>query len=933
MDIGRITPIEIKRALDHLRQARPLDGHALLESSVVTVRLGSEGLTDTPESRTWILAGLLETLVRNKLSRKRGRAEVGVGAAGRTLAEAQALIRSDFAAADPDREAWSCLYYRYFSRRALQVNELAALGRPGSRHGRKFIARRITHGLSMIASILRELELLAEDQTVAPSHPGSASTIEGPAPDEIIASLRNAIIDPISASPSHNLPARPSRFVGREPELAQVQALLERTRCVTLTGTGGAGKTRLALEIANRLMEHGRRDTWFIDLSALDAPALIAESIADVLGVSEDASHAPLAAIIEAIGDRPTLLLLDNCEHLIDASAEMAESLLYACPALRILATSREPLDIEGEQSWPLPPLSIPPEAERDDPARAGQHAAVALFADRARSANPSFALDTANVRDVCQICSGLDGLPLAIELAAARVRAIPPERIRARLSERFSLLGRGRRTADPRQRTLWAAIDWSHALLEPADQMLLRRMSVFQGGWTLSAAEQVASGDGLVADRVVEQLSSLVDKSLVLPPTEPGDGARPRYDMLETIRAFARIKLRDAEEETAFHRSHLSWVLALAEEAAPALTSQDQSDWLARLTAEVENLRHTLTWALKDIPSQETGLRIAALLTPFWKLRGRPSEGRQWLEQLLATEVGSKTSALRAQALDGAGALAFQQGDYTAAGELHSESLAIHRDLGAAERVAESLRHLGNLADEMGDYDRAVAHYDEALATWRELGHAWGIAATINNLGLVALRRGQLDLASAHLEDSLERFRELGTDWAVGVTLSNLGDTALARGEGTEARQRMADSLSIARRLDDQEGIAYALTGMAHAEILLGHLHPARRLLGESLVVLERMGHQLGLAEWLEVAAILVAARGRPADATQIHAAVEALREAIESPLPPKDRDAKRSALSALETELGATDFESLWIQGRTLRWQDAAALAMAGD
>lgn len=917
MDIGRITDREIRRALEHLRQARPLDGNPLLKMALVEGQLRAEGLTDTPESRGWALAGLLETIIRANLRQARGADRVA-GARAQVLSseEVKAWLAADFQAGQPDREAWSCLYYRYFAPHDLQVAELAAFARPGSRHGRKYVSRRIERGLQMLTGILHELELAADQERAQPD--SAAPAAGGPAVG------RSA-----TAAPRHNLPAQLSRFVGREAEIVAVTALLDDGRLMTLTGAAGAGKTRLALEVAVRLRETFAAGTWFVSLAGLADPRLVAHTLADALGETEDEGHAPLAAVIEAIGDQGVLIVLDNCEHLIEASAILAEALLQGCPEARVLATSRELLDIDGEQVWPVLPLGIPPAAVRDDPASVAGYPAVQLFVQRAHAADPRFRLDAGNCAAVAELCARLDGLPLALELAAARIRLMSPAEMLARLDERFTLLDHGRRTADPRQRTLWAAIDWSHTLLSEPEQVLLRRLSVFREGCTVVAAEQVCADEQLGPAQVQACLAQLVDKSLLSPAVD-ADGAAARHDMLESIRDFARVKCREAGEERRIHVRHLRWCVALAEEAGAALTGPDQGRWLNRLALEAENLRQALAWAAEDADSAAEGLRLVALLTPFWRLRGRPSEGRYWIQRLLDTPVGAEPSALRAKALDGAGALAFQQGDYAAARALHTESLAIHRQLGNPEPIAESLRHLGNVADETGDYAVAVAHYDEALAIWRATDNAWGEAATLNNLGLVALRQGDYDTAEARLADSLARFRALGTDWAVAVTLSNLGDAALARADGATARQRMADSLTLARRLDDHEGIAYALTGMAHAECLLGHPAAARRLLGESLVVLERMGSQLGQAEWLEVAALLLATCDQPAAAVQVHAAVDALRSAIDSPLPPKDRPAKDVALTTLRAGLGDAEFESLWLVGATLRWQDAAALVM---
>lgn len=920
MDIGRITEKELRQALGCLRRGRSLEGNALLDAGVVVTRVRQEGFVDTPESRGWALSGLLETVIHANLSEHRGQQRRGAAAGDvRSGNAVRAEIGADFASGQPDREAWSCLYYRYFAAHDLQIAELAAIARPSSRNGRKHIWRRIELGLRMLTSILREGELAA------------AVDLNGRGPETT--SRPDGAAEPAEpAAPRQNLPAAQSTFVGRERELEAIVTRLEAGRLVTLTGPAGSGKTRLALETARRLVGSYHEGTWFVELADLIEPGLVGTAIADCLAAGGDERQAPLAAVIDAVGSRRILCVLDNCEHLVQASAEAAQALLRGCPNARILATSREPLALDGEVVWPLEPLAVPAPAERGDVDAVAGSAAVQLFVVRAGAADPRFRLDAASAGVVAELVARLDGLPLALELAAARVRTMPIADMLIRLDERFHLLDHGRRTVGPRHRTLWAAIDWSYNLLDSPEQTLLRRIAPFKGGWTLAAAEKVCSDGVLAADQILEGLTQLAEKSLVL-IRFAGDGGSTRYDLLESIRDFAVAKCREAGEYAAQRGRHLAWCVALAEEASGPLTGPDQAEWLERLTLEVENLRQALAWAAAEPQAAEDGLRLAALLAPYWRLRGRPAEGREWIRRLLDTPAGTGPVAVRAQALAGAGALAFQQGDYAAARAHHQESLAIRRELGDEEQVAESLRHLGNVADESGDYEAALACYGEALAIWRRTANAWGEAATLNNLGLVALRRGDYAAAAAHLDGALARFTDQGTDWAVAITLSNLGDVALARGEGSLARRRFADSLTVARRLDDQEGIAYSLTGMAHAECLLGHHAAARRLLGESLIYLERMGSKQGVAEWLEVAAVLDAARGRAEGAVQIHAAVGALRAAIESPLPPKDRAAKQAALSALEQRLGEQEFESLWLVGTTLRWQDAATLAMRRD
>ncbi|MGH2389011.1 MAG: ATP-binding protein, partial [Chloroflexota bacterium] len=493
-------------------------------------------------------------------------------------------------------------------------------------------------------------------------------------------------------NPRHNLPRALSSLVGREAERREVPALLGEARLVTLTGSGGVGKTRLALAVAGELVDHYPDGVWLVELAAQAEPVLVPGAVAAALDVREEPGRLLTATLQDSLRDRRLLLVLDNCEHLVAACADLAAALLRACPGLRILATSREGLQVSGECLWRVPSLTVPDPGHPLPPELTGSYEAVRLFVARARERRSDFTLNSQNARAVAEICARLDGIPLAIELAAARVGSLAVEGVAARLDDRFRLLTGGPRTALPRQRTLRAALVWSYDLLSEQEQVLLDSLSVFVGGWTLQAAEAVCGVGGAEGERlggsadlpdvgtweVLDLLDRLVNKSLV--QAEERAGGEVRYALLETVRQYGQERLSAAGDAEATRRRHLAYFLALAEEAAPRLTDPEQGVWLGRLEADHDNLRAALGWA-RDSGVAEPALRLAAALWRFWATRGYLSEGRGWLEAVLA-DSEQRWPTARAMALNGSGILAHHQGEYGRAETLHEESLALRRAL-----------------------------------------------------------------------------------------------------------------------------------------------------------------------------------------------------------------------------------------------------------
>lgn len=690
----------------------------------------------------------------------------------------------------------------------------------------------------------------------------------------------------LEATPN-NLPQQATSFIGRVQALAELQRLLATTRLLTVTGSGGCGKTRLCLQVAADSLERFPDGAWLVELAPLSDPGLVPQTVATVLGLKEEAGKPIRQTLTEHLKDKRLLLLIDNCEHLLDGFAQLADTLVRQCPYLKILASSREALSIGGEQAYRVPSLSLPDPKQAHTPASVAPFEAVQLFIDRARLVRPDFQVTHQNASTLASVCYRLDGIPLAIELAAARVRSLSVEEINSKLDQRFRLLTGGSRTALPRQQTLRALIDWSHDLLSVTEQALLRRISVFAGGWTLAAAEQVCSGKGVADDEVLDLLTALGDKSLVL---VEGRNGTTRYRLLETVRQYARDRLLECGEGEAWRDRHLACFVSLAEEAKPQLRGTDQQVWLDRLETEHDNLRAALTWSSAAGGDTVAGLRLADALFVFWYVRGYFGEARGWLSGLLAAGPDAPAAA-RAEALGGAGVMVWQQGDYSAARRLHEESLAILRELGDPRGIARSLINLGLVDFDQGDYQAARARFEEGLAIRRKLGGGQGIVGALHNLGAVAKACGDYQAAWSLFEEGLATYRELGDPWGIAISLSNLGSIASERADHPVAWALNVESLAIRRELGDRRGIAESLEGLA----------------------------------------CVMSALARPGRAAHIWGATGRLREEIGAPLSPIDRgghDVQVSAARAAMADDAA--FELAWLEGRTMTLEQAIDYAV---
>jgi non-specific serine/threonine protein kinase len=648
------------------------------------------------------------------------------------------------------------------------------------------------------------------------------------------------------------------------------------------------GKTRLAIEVARRARTQFPDGVWLVELAEVADPALVPEAVGLAVGVREEADRPLLVTLVGALGRGRVLLVLDNCEHLVAPCAALTDSLLRACPRLRIMATSREPLGVPGETDWPVPPLTLPPlpagpASHRSSPGsteHAAAYEAVRLFAARAAASSPGFAMTDRTALTVTEICRRLDGMPLAIELAAARVKTLGTDQIAARLKDRFRLLASGFRTASPRHQTLRALVDWSYDLLAEEERALLRRLTVFTGGFDLRAAEAV-SGDldpedaGQEGRSVADLLARLVEKSLVQAVERDGG---MRYRLLETIRQYGLEKLRETGDEPLLRERHAAYYVALAEMAAPELRGPNTGAWLARLEREHENLRSALDWALAG-GRAECGLRLAVALWQFWYTSGYLSEGQRWLATALARS-GQEPAPLRAQALAAAGTLAQEQGQYERAVALCRESLVLFRSLRDTRGVARSLRVMGVAATFQGEHAAARAYLEESLGLVRKEGRPREIASVLTNLGTELRSEGDYEAARACYDEGLGLFRDLGHTWGVAIVLMNLA--VLAHLEADDAS--------------------------------------ATELARESLALLWEEGFRYFLPRGLELVGAVAAARGRSERAARLFGAAEALRETIGHPLPPSDRAIYDGGVAAVRAALDETVVRAAWQEGRAL-------------
>jgi non-specific serine/threonine protein kinase len=720
-----------------------------------------------------------------------------------------------------------------------------------------------------------------------------------------------------------NLPLQLNRFIGREREMTAVRELLLTTRLLTLTGAGGSGKTRLAQQVAIDVLEEFADGIWWVELAALSDPLLVPQVVASVVGIPERAGSSVTESLTEALRPKQLLLVLDNCEHVLAASIQLIETLLHACAQVRVLVTSREALAITGETTWPVLPLRVP-DTDRPPPIEELLSCeAVQLFVERARSVLPSFSLTPENAPAVVQVCRRLDGMPLAIELAAARIRAVSVEQIVARLDDAYRLLTGGSRSALPRQQTLRAAMDWSYGLLSAEERAVFRRVSVFAGSFSLEAAEAICACEPEDAYDALDVLSSLIDKSLVLMEQRRGEA---RYRLLETIRQYGQDKLQECAEVATVRRQHREWYARLAEQAESEALEAHQKHVFDRLEAEHENLRGALEWSLDQGEAEAAG-QIGAAIFRFWLLRGYMSEGRRWLERALSGL--SRKNAVRAKALNVAAILASLQDDNTTARALVEESLELSRELADKKQAGYALYTLGRLARIEGNYAHAATFFEESLSMFRELGQKHDIALVLAGLALTVLYVGEHERATALCEESLALSRELGDLRGIASWLANLATITLARGNAERAKELSDESLAIRKALGYKGGCAHTLAILGRIALDQGAYERARACYTESLTLRQETGEKEGIATALEGLAAVTGMRGDPVSAVRLYASATLLRTLLSAPLTPIDRAYYLQTLATIRAQLDEPTFLRAWADGQATTFDEAIAEA----
>lgn len=716
-------------------------------------------------------------------------------------------------------------------------------------------------------------------------------------------------------------------LIGRQHELAALLQRLrgDRVRLLTLTGPAGVGKTRLALEAAQQLLQDLPDGAVFVDLVSIRDPELVLFGIAQALKIREFLDRSLLDRLRQHLSQKTMLLVMDNFEHVLPAAAAIG-ALIATCPHLKILATSRAPLHLSGEHEFPVAPLAHPDLVRMPAVELLLDFAAVALFVDRAQSARPDFALTPQNAHAVAEICLRLDGLPLALELAAVRIKVLPPEAIVERLQRRPELLTTGPVDLPPRQRTLSGAIGWSYDLLDSPEQTLFRRLAVFAGGSSLDAVNAVCNADGRFPN-IVDGLASLIDKSLLI--QERRSDGEARFAMLETIRGYARERLEASGEDGVMQRQHAGYFLALVERAETEFHGPEQGRWLARLEAGHDNLRAALHWSIDGGADVLIGLRLAAALSRFWEIRGYWSEGRRWLDAVLRNSAGGPPAA-KVHALNGAGLLAFEQGDYARATMLAEESLSLGRALGDKRGTANALNILGLCACVKGDYTSAAALGAESLTLCREILDPVGIVDATHVLGLVAYDRGDHPQAAALLEESLQLSRELNARWRTAINLTDLGLVLRELGQHARAAGLMEESLDHFRVLGHKNGLSSALSNLATVAWRQRQFDRAMALFAESLVLRRELGELRGIAVCLVGLAAGACATRRFERAARLFGAADGLRESVGAALPRFIRGEYDRLVARTRRQLGDA-FPRLWAEGRTMSTDQAAEYALA--
>ena len=732
----------------------------------------------------------------------------------------------------------------------------------------------------------------------------------------------------------HNIPAQMTSFIGRETEMAEIKQTLSEHRLVTLTGSGGSGKTRLSLEVGTECLNQFSNGVWLAELAPVTDPTLVPQTLLSIFNLREDSHRSVLEVLIDYLRAKTLLLVLDNCEHLIEACAQISELLLRACPKLRILASSREALGIAGEVAYRVPSLNTPNPTQLPSLDKLEKVDSIQLFIERATTAKPGFTLTKDNASFIAQICYRLDGIPLALELAASRVKVLSPEQIAARLDDRFRLLTGGSRTALPRQQTLRAMIDWSYSLLSEQEKTLFRRLSVFVGGWTLEAAESVCGEERSGVD-VLDLLTRLVDKSLVFIEESIGE---IRYHRLETIRQYSREKFFETDEVEAVRDRHLDHFVQFAELVDENLKGADQLVWQNRMSAEQDNLRAALEWGLNRNP--DSALRIAGAANLFWTAGGYSAEGFRWtqkaleqVEKILAPQgiTIEQRLATRARALRGLTRLYLALGDNANAKRVAEESVALYRQSQDQRGLSFALVVLAYPLEFLGERVRAEAVLQESYSIACAEGDVYVICRSLNRLARVIVDlHHDLDLSQRYVEESLRLAREAGLRSQEAQASEILGSIAIHRNDHDEARSHFKESMRVYEEIGAMFNVILEKSNLAHLERKLGNYADALEYYRETIIAFRDIGQTGAVSHQLECFGFIAFAQNQNERALQLFAAANRLREQGDRPMTPDEQIYFDEQLKSLREKMDPMKFDSVWSKGHAMMMEQAIELAL---
>jgi predicted ATPase/DNA-binding CsgD family transcriptional regulator len=730
-----------------------------------------------------------------------------------------------------------------------------------------------------------------------------------------------------------NLPVQLTSFIGRKRELAEVERLISISRLVTLTGAGGCGKTRLALHVAENVSDRFQDGVWWIELAVLNDPSLLVQTVLQTLRLPESTARTPLELLTDYFQPKQSLLILDNCEHLIDACANFVSRLLQACPQLTILVTSREALNIDGELAWIVPSLQIPSIQSSSTFSDLNQYDAVQLFVARASTSAPDFALTKQNIDAVIKICQRLDGIPLAIELAAARIKVLQLEQIAERLDNTLQLLTQGKRTAPSRHQTLRATLDWSYHLLSEAEKKLFQRLAVFAGGFTLEAVEAVCAGNGVEPEHILELIAGLVSKSLLIvveqnAKSQESTSGSVRYRFLEPVRQYAHEKLIASNEEKPVRDHHLTYIHDWAETTETRLYTAEQLIQLADLDRDLDNIRASIQWALHTQPVM--ALHMVAALTLFWNIRGYTTEGRQWGEQALRQvegNVASKVQDAKARTLTTVAFLTMTQGNYPAASELIAQAIPILRNQNDELGLARALFVQSTVMSFLGQPSVVRDAAEQSLKMGIRVNDPFTLSILAPIMAGSLFRVGEIAIARRFVEEALTNSRKFGSPMALGFSLWGAGMGAFAEGNLKVASQQVQESLALFRQVGDKHRINMVASGLAQIWYEMGNMREAEKLYVESIRGWWNYGQMGGIARCFECLAFIAIAEKRDQQAARWLGAAENIRQGLHAERIPPEQEEYEREIVILRGRMNTQDFTGSWLEGQALTFQQVIA------